>query len=148
MSNFKIGDRVAKATKKYYETAYSDAVIVPLFYDPDEGLELGEVIKVSDMDEITVKWDRQYNKISVVDSSELMTEEAGKSKYSELESEFQIVKEQITLKVKEIAEAISEADKLSRTVQRPLASMGYDIIDRYLYSAMDEAGWNTSSFGC
>ena len=145
---FKIDDRVARATSKFYENDYSDAETVPLRYDEDNGLELGKVIDISTRGHITVKWDKNWAKDEVLEAEELMTEEAAKARWTELEKEFKEVEKQVAAKVKEVAKAIREANKLSRTVGRPLAQMGNDIIYRELYHAMDEAGWNTSSFGC
>ncbi len=149
MTQFKIGDRVAKATAKFYEDEYSSAQDVPLYYNPDgDGLRVGEVTDISAKGKITVKWDGSYGRTETLEAKDLMTEEAGKARYSELEAEFSVIEKQVAEKVKEIAVAIREADALSRKVGKPLAQMGYEIIYRNLYDAMDDAGWNTSSFGC
>lgn len=146
---YQIGDRVAKATARSYEDEYSDGKDVPLYYDPDgDGLRLGEVTDVSTKGKITVKWDGAYGRTEVLEAKDLMTEEAGKARYSELEAEFAVIEKQIAAKVKEVAKGIREANKLAKKTGRPLAQMGYDIIYRDLYSAMDDAGWRTSSFGC
>ncbi len=146
---YKIGDRVAKATARFYENEYAEAKVVPLYYDPDgDGLRLGEVTDISAKGKITVKWDGTYGRSETLESKDLMTEEAGKARYSELEAEFAVIEKQVAAKVKEIARGIREANALSKKVGKPLARMGYEIIYRDLYKAMDDAGWNTSSFGC
>ncbi len=146
---YKIGDRVAKATSQYYENEYSSAETVPLYYNPDgDGLRLGEVTDISAKGKITVKWDGSYGRTETLEAEDLMTEEAGKARYSELEAEFSVIEKQVAAKVKEIAQGIREANALSKKVGKPLAQMGYEIIYRDLYKAMDDAGWNTSSFGC
>lgn len=146
---YKIGDRVAKATARSYEDEYSEGKDVPIYYDPDgDGLRLGEVTDISAKGKITVKWDGAYGRSEVLEAKDLMTEEAGKARYSELEAEFAVIEKQIAAKVKEVAKGIREADKLARKTGRPLSQMGYDIIYRDLYDAMDSAGWRTSSFGC
>lgn len=148
-TEFKIGDRVANATSRYYENEYSDAEIVPLFYNPDgDGLRLGEVTDISAKGKITVKWDGSYGRTETLEAKDLLTEEEGKARYSELEAEFAVIEKQVAAKVKEIAQGIREANALSKKVGKPLAQMGYEIIYRDLYKAMDDAGWNTSSFGC
>lgn len=149
MKTYKIGDRVAKATCKFYQNEYSEAEIVPLMYDPDgDGLRLGEVTDISAKGKITVKWDGSYGRTEILEAKDLMTEEEGKVRYSELEAEFTVIEKQVAAKVKEIAQGIREANALSKKVGKPLAQMGYEIIYRDLYKAMDDAGWNTSSFGC
>lgn len=146
---FKIGDRVAKATATYYEDEYSDGKEVPIYYDPDgDGLILGEVTDVSTKGKITVKFDGSLRGTEVLEAKDLMTEKDGKARYSELETEFAVIEKQVAAKVKEVAKGIREANKLAKKTGRPLAQMSYEIIYRDLYSAMDDAGWRTSSFGC
>jgi hypothetical protein len=144
---FKVGDRVARATSEYYPNEYSDAQTVPLRYNPDNELELGEVVDVSVKGKLTVKWDDDYNDSNeVVEAADLLTEEEGKAKWNSLEADFKSVEKEVKAKMKEVAKGIKEAQKLAQKV-------GYNVADMYgaygdLYSAMDGAGWRTSSFGC
>jgi len=145
---WKIGDRVAKATSEYYEDEYSGKQIVPLRYDPDNGLYLGEITDISAKGKITVKWDGRYRDTEVLEAKDLITEAEGKARYSELEAEFHEIERQVAEKVGQVAQGIREANELARKTGRPLAQMSYNIIYRTLYDAMDDAGWRTSSFGC
>lgn len=148
MIKFKIGDRVAKATSEYYPDEYSDKEIVPLRYDPDNEMYVGEVVDISAKGKITVKWDGRYRDTEVLEAKDLITEEEGKTRWNQLESEFHAIEAQVAEKIKVVAQGIREANELAKKTGRPLADMGYDIIYHTLYDAMDEAGWRTSSFGC
>lgn len=61
-----------------------------------------------------------------------------------IEKEYKDLMKELSSKMKEASKIITEAGKLARKHGYSLAdTAGYD-----LYSAMDSAGWRTSSFGC
>lgn len=69
------------------------------------------------------------------------------AQFKTLEKEFTAYEKQIEKKMKEAAKLIREADKLARKA-------GVDSLNEMhnatypLYDAMDDTGWNTSSFNC
>lgn len=74
------------------------------------------------------------------------SEKQVKALYSKLEKEFKAMEKEATKKIKEAAQSLLEANKLANKFNVNLNDM-YDAI-RPLLSAMDKAGWNTSSFNC
>lgn len=101
-------------------------------------------------EKVYVKWDRTpwrgTNPEEVLTES-LLLEADGDTKYSELEAEWNKAEAAVTLKLKEAASLISEAAALAEEVGCDDLTQMYEAV-RPLYSAMDSAGWNSSSFSC
>src|SRR5579885_2391973 len=99
---FNIGDKVVKATSRFYQDEYSGSTTVPLMYDPDrENYQVGEVTDISAKGRITVKWTKPYGHTETLDAKDLFPEEVGQAKWTELEKEFKEVQKQVKEKVKE-----------------------------------------------
>lgn len=81
-----------------------------------------------------------------MDAKYLLPEDEAKAKLSSLETDFKNVEKQVKVKLKEAADSIREANKLAKEIGTNLFDMGAGYGS--LYSAMDAAGWHTSSFGC
>lgn len=136
--SFKLGDRVVKMT---------DALD---HYNPNADLTLRGVIQGSSIDngKVFVKWDGRWNTppIEEVDLSSLVSEEEANQKISILEQEYDKVFQQVRAKVDSAAELLLEANKLATPTGTNLFEM-YEA-HRALIRAMDDCGWNTSSFNC
>lgn len=98
---------------------------------------------------VYVKWDDTYKNPnpSEIDVSELDLEDTVRAKASKLEEEFEVYAEQISEKMEAAAKLIREANKIAKKAGVENLNDMYEATSA-LYSAMDDAGWNTSSFGC
>ena len=103
------------------------------------------VDKEADTGKVFVKWeeseaDLDWEEDQLTDIK-LLTLDSDRSK---IEQEYQDLQKILKVKMKEASDIIREAGKLANKHGYSLAdTAGYD-----LYSAMDSAGWRTSSFGC
>jgi len=147
---FKVNDRVGTNTSRYYDN-YDYSHTGPLRYNDDDSPEYGVVTDVLSSGNVLVKWDSAYRNreqdySGPQDPTKLALEEDVKNQYSILEQEFKVVSLEVKTKLEEIADSIRQANEISKSIGRPLAQMP-DVYGT-IYQAMDEAGWNTSSFGC
>jgi hypothetical protein len=105
---------------------------------------------VTGEEKVYVKWDetrwRQDNPEELLTSS-LVLEADGDEEYNKLEAEWNIAEAEVAAKLKQAADLITEAGDIAGKAGCDSLSNMYDAI-RPLYRAMDNAGWNTSSFGC
>jgi hypothetical protein len=147
--DFVKGDRVAHAIH-YVDGRYGDRNIVVGIRYTEYGEEpcYGAVTDILSNGDVVVNWDSSWknSKGKIIAPSELMLEADAKNEYSRLGQEFALVQSQIKLKLEEAGKIIAEAHKLAQTTGNNLQEM-YEVI-RPLESAMDAAGWHTSSWGC
>jgi len=116
------------------------------------GVLISEPIKdpISGEEKVYVKWDRdRYNHPNPEEklTKELMPEVDGVVKLADLQAEWNEAEAKIKEKLIEAAALIREASVIGTSVGSGSLLDMYHAIDP-LYSAMDSAGWNTSSFGC
>jgi hypothetical protein len=116
------------------------------------GVLISEPVKdpISGEEKVYVKWDRdRYNHPNPEEklTKELMREVDGEVKLADLQAEWNEAEAKIKEKLTEAAALIKEASVIGTGVGCDSLLDMYDAIDP-LYSAMDSAGWNTSSFGC
>ena len=134
MSNeFKCEDRVAtKVTDRHSHVRY------------------GKVLTALDGGDLLVEWDEQRwgasSKMERLSPSKLMTETEAKYLINKLETEFSELEDKV-------AEKLDEAAKLIREAGTSATAHGETLHDMYeatgtLIEAMDDAGWNTSSWNC
>jgi len=143
-NKFEVGQRVGTFLDKNEEFTTTAR------YDEygDAGPFYGKVVSTGTS--ITVKFDGGYlnddNGTVEVPSSALLPEAEAKEKLSAIEQEFKAVEKQIKAELKIAGQSIRKANLLAKKLGTNLHDMGagYD----HLYSAMDAAGWSTSSFGC
>lgn len=99
---------------------------------------------------LMVEWDAQgyYVKASIerVAPNVLMLEKDALQKEAQLDAEFNQLENELQNKMSEAAKLINEASKIAKSRGENLADM-YEAVSP-LVSAMDGAGWNTSSWGC
>jgi hypothetical protein len=122
----------------------------------DETTRRGVILTESRVDALTgeekvyVKWDheryRQPNPEEVL-TQKLLLEDVGDVKLASLEAEWNEAESKVKENLREAAELINAASEVASQVGCDSLLDMYDAI-RPLYSAMDNAGWNTSSFGC
>ena len=152
---FKVGDRVAISMN--HEGDFSDTFV----FDPNQELQYGEVISVLPKNELLILWESDYLNHSIyssktgtctyepkiVSNKGILLAYVADAQFSVLEKEYRKIEKEIKNKIKSAAKLIIEANNMAHTSNvGPLADM-YDAISP-LYSAMDQSGWNTSSFGC
>jgi hypothetical protein len=108
-----------------------------------KGVVIGN--KLSDGDQVVaVEWaDGSLAKVNVNDIEKCLS----------LEEEFQAMRDQVNGKIQQAAALIREAAELAESHGKDLKSWDRDsedyLFDQYeLESAMGDAGWNTSSWGC
>jgi hypothetical protein len=99
---------------------------------------------------VIVEWDNgQIQKVtlrSLLTTEEAMAKEVElEAAAQKLEEEFSDVEKKIKEKLAKAGKLISEAAKLAESVGQELPEMG---VTGVLESAMDRAGWRTSSWGC
>jgi hypothetical protein len=144
---FKVGDRVGYAEPQYN----NNDRVVPLRYEEDDPPAYGVVTAVTD-DNVIIKWDAtRYDaahegNLDLEDQKSLYPEEELKKKWSKLEEDFTKLEVQVVDKVKAAGKLLREANKIAKKTGHSLEEM-YDAISP-LMDAMDDCGWNTSSFGC
>lgn len=141
---FKKGDRVASVEYDEYsghggELRYDEYGDYAPFY--------GTVTDELSDNRVLVKWD----KCSWLDSEPfsqkvLKPENELKTKYSELEKAFKAVEKKVQSKIKAAAKNISDAQKLAKKAGLNLNELTKAIGP--LETAMDRAGWQTSSWAC
>lgn len=142
MIKFEKDLRVMKAFDKYnlHEDIRLRGVVLA---DPRVDVITGE-------EKVYVHWDnpqwRQENPEEVLTQS-LVLEADGDAKYNKLEAEWNVAETEVTAKLKQAAQLITEAGDIADKAGCDSLANLYDAI-RPLYRAMDGAGWNTSSFGC
>lgn len=134
---FKIGDRIGQIPAKKHNSENTSI--------------LGTVTDVTMAGKYLIKWDDTwYNTTNsgtkLWEESALMPSAEVIEITSKLEEEFNALEAEVKLKVKEASKIIKEASDLAKT-------KGYELVDLYnatgpLYNAMDDAGWQTSSFNC
>jgi len=114
-----------------------------IFNTPRKGVGIGN--KLSDGDQVVaVEWaDGQLSKVNVNDLQKCLS----------LEEEFAQMQNQVNEKLAEAAKLIREAGKLAGNYGKDLLSNDDENYDRLfeidcIEGAMDEAGWNTSSWYC
>lgn len=101
-------------------------------------------------EKVYVQWDstpwRGTNPEEVLTES-LISEADGNAKYSQLETEWNVAEAEVKVLINAAAALIDEASEVASKAGCESLTDMYDSI-RPLYRAMDNAGWNTSSFGC
>lgn len=107
----------------------------------------GEVLSVDAEDNLTVKWDDDcYRKNTVHKSSELILEKEANIILSKLEEEFEVWANPIRIKIKEAAKSLEEANELAILNKKELVKL-HSIVSPLIY-ALNNIGWETSSFSC
>jgi hypothetical protein len=124
---FKVGDRVANLVSSH-----------------DTNVTYGKVIMVEAPNSYLVEWDNKS--ITRFKATNLMLESEAKVLKDKLSAEFAAIENSILSKIKESTAALKEAIHLARAKNISISEM-YDI-NSELMDAMDEAGWNTSSYRC
>lgn len=118
------------------------------FQDPNFGTVID---KLASQGKVFVQWEKRWDndsdRLNEVNVKDLLLESEAKDKLSELEKEYQELENQILPKMKEIAKLIKESNKLAKKGGYESLSEMYEVTGN-LYHAMDQAGWNTSSWGC
>lgn len=137
MLKFAVGDRVAFVNGQMR------------FTEDGDGPSCGTVIVASDVlpdGTVMVKWDSAYKGHTAVNPSQLLPEAEANEKWSKLEADF----DRVTVEVKA---KLSEAGKLIAAADQFATDNGFDIQKLWkatgvLEKAMENAGWNTSSWHC
>lgn len=120
----------------------------------DSGPHYGKVVAVEGT-QVRVKFDDEYlndenaegvRSDTLLGAKVLVTEAEAKTAVNDLEKEFKSVEKQIEKELKNAAASIRAANKLAKKLGTNLSDMGAGYGS--LYGAMDDAGWQTSSFGC
>lgn len=142
MIKFEKDVRVMRAFTEYniHEDVRQCGVILA---DPRVDVVTGE-------EKVYVHWDRtpwRGTNPEEVLTRDLLLEADGEVKYSKLEAEWNVAEAEVAVKLREAAKLITEANSIAEKAGCDSLTNMYDAI-RPLYSAMDNAGWNTSSFGC
>lgn len=130
-NKFKIGDRVGLDFKRY---------------SPDVYLSYGVVTDVTTLGKVQVKWDASWKSESLISQESLLPENELQKKLDKLSAEFEIVEKSVTEKVEEAAKFLTEAAQICDKNDLVLRDMYKSV--KSLLDAMDNAGWNTSSFNC
>jgi hypothetical protein len=119
-------------------------------YNIDEDNSVRGVVKAvsSEHGKVFVQWDSSWRKPNPEEVLEtaLLTEKEGEKILSKLEEEFNLWSKEVKEKVEVAAGLLAEAGKLAKSHGHELYGL-YDI-HRPLIRAMDDCGWNTSSFNC
>lgn len=113
--------------------------------DKDAGFTRG-IIKSISGNIAVVKWEDYLWMDDPVSIDLLFTHNDADKELSRLEKEFKLVEKEVAVKLKEAAKLLKEANKIAKKTGNNLSEM-YEAIDP-LYAAMDQCGWQTSSFGC
>jgi hypothetical protein len=136
MAKFAVGDRVGLLNGKLTYSEYGD--------EPCYGVIVAELTE----DSVMIKWDDSWKNTNnrPVNTDKLVVESELKAKYSALEAEFQRVEA-------EVKGHMEQASKLILAAQSFAKAAGFDLQELReatgtLESAMEEAGWNTSSWHC
>ncbi len=168
MSNFKVGDRVGlnvsldeddydieKVEYKYSsddDPCYGEILSLHnnefggeyanVKWDTDEGLNFAE--QVEELDDLAD--DENDGSFTTCKLSDLLPEQELRDLHESLSEGFDKLIEDIEAKMQSAAALIREAQELAATKNETVA----DLVSAYssIFPAMDEAGWNTSSFGC
>lgn len=144
-----------KMKKKSYLYQVGTRVAYVADLDEDFGSEgpsephYGVITTLVKDDQVVVEWDDEYHRShysALVSANDLLPEEEAKADFSRLEKEFSEIVDHLREKMVAAAKLINEAGKFAKKHELNLSEM-YDVYDP-LYTAMDNAGWNTSSFGC
>jgi hypothetical protein len=146
---FKVGDRVG--TIQYCDEGGRDFV---LRYDEYNEPAYGTITEIDEEHSyvLTVRFDGRDSTETIdleyaeEDEIILLAEDKMKSKWSSLEKTFKEIQKDIRDKTKEAAKLLRQANKIALKSGNSLADISGVVGD--LYSAMDECGWRTSSFGC
>lgn len=133
VTSFAIGDRVAEIIETTSE-------------GPQEPC-YGVVSDITAKGKVMVHWDSDWRNRDnhFVDVSSLMPESEAKEEFNRLEQEFDQLADELQDKINAASQLINQAADMAKKQGYTLSEMG---LNRSLYSAMDQAGWNTSSFGC
>ena len=152
---FNIGDRVGQYHTCYGKPDLEDFVsLQDMRYDTTEEFEpiYGTVKSIISNDEVAVEWDpisgykSGESSFSKENVNTLHTEDALKSRWNTLESEFKKLSKALETKLKKAAKIVAEGSCL-------LDETGYslfDFIDAHddLLNELSKGGWSTSSMFC
>lgn len=142
---------MAKKFKKGDRVGYLDSG--ELRYDEyeDNAPIYGVITEALSDNRVLVKWDNDtcYG-IRCIDNpfsqKVLQPEKELKAKYSELEKAFKAVEKQVRGKIKSAAKSITAAQKMAKKAGLNLIELTSALGP--LETAMDKAGWHTSSWEC
>lgn len=148
-SKFNVGDRVGlNLITKHPLNDYDSSKVVKYFANADTSPYYGTIKEVKGKKAV-VEWDSDYMGVDIddsVDFKDLMTEADMKKHVKTLGQEFKIASKAIKIQMQDAAKIVKNANAIAEKHGTQLAEM-YDAFSP-LYDAMDEAGWNSSSFGC
>jgi hypothetical protein len=139
MKTFEINDKVVlldQSLEKYNLDEENSTRGIVVAQSPKEG-------------KILVQWTTNYykkGKIEEVDSISLCSEVEAEEKLTKLEAEFNVWSDQAKEKVAAAAQLLREAGEITQSHGHALVEV-YDLTGP-LIRAMDDCGWNTSSFNC
>jgi hypothetical protein len=153
MTNFATGDRVALKGKS-----------VPLVKGTVQGVTINNIYYIIETDSGTIQKCTENNLMSEADglleeknlreAQVLAKKKAAEKKAAKeaeearLEAEFQVVKHKIAAKLKEAGTVFQEAIDLAAQHNKSITGYDFDSDLGPLYSAMENAGWRTSSLMC
>jgi uncharacterized protein YndB with AHSA1/START domain len=136
MFGMSVGDRVAGRLN-------------PDNHDPEPSAPYGgKITAITEDGEILVKWDDEWmnRNPKIFMATDLQPELSAKEEYTRLEEEFKQLNKELQAKMTEAGNLIKDAAKLAEKHGKELVNM-FDACGPLL-SAMDQAGWQTSSLGC
>ena len=135
MAKYVVGDRVGEVNGQLKYREYGEP-------------RYGVVTDVLSNGNVMVEWENKYGAPKRKESSpgNLLPEAEIKAKYSELEQAFLKVQAEVEEKLKAASTFILEAEKIASAAGLNLQDMR-DATD-HLEDAMNEAGWQTSSWHC
>lgn len=144
MIAFKVGDRVG------YISPFQNKV-GQIIFNMNEELLYGIIKEINSKKEALIQWDNNYcNNLKYYQKpfpfSNLMLESEIKPKMEALEDEFNHLERLIVAKMEAAGQMIEEANQLAAAAGRKLHELYHATSP--LTTAMDNAGWHTSSLSC
>jgi hypothetical protein len=125
---FPIGSKVAAISRSY-----------------KDDLQIGTVIGYWQNLTI-VEWDN--GKIIKLNNNSLVSAQEAQQKKSQFEEEFQAYQDELNDKINQATKLIKEANQLARKNGLDLSHFDLSNISEKLIDAIEECGWNTSSWQC
>lgn len=144
MTGLKIGDRVCFAG--IYDDDYGYQSMTCTNYNSN--VHFGTITDIQDND-VTVKWDKDWvwRKPKQFEINEfIMSEDQFKTLVNYLEEDYASLIKTLSPKIAEAAALIKEAGKMCKDKGGELEEI--DRFSNEIESALDAAGWQTSSFYC
>lgn len=136
MTMFLVGDRVGYTYTK------------PRYNEYDDKPQYGIITDILSDGRAMVKWDEEWQNTHAkpISVQRLVTESTLKAQYSELEQVFHKVEAEVQDKMKEAGQLILDAQNIAMAAGFNLKELSE--ATSALEHAMEEAGWQTSSWHC